>query len=90
MFHFVCILHYKVCFYMCSTHRYIGTKPYCLFFFCGKQVPVSVCSDSCPPGFRKAVRQGEPLCCFDCVPCDSGKISNQTGWWCQQKFKQQR
>uniref|UniRef100_A0A4W4HDP8 G-protein coupled receptors family 3 profile domain-containing protein n=1 Tax=Electrophorus electricus TaxID=8005 RepID=A0A4W4HDP8_ELEEL len=42
------------------------------------QVPVSVCSDSCTPGFRKAVRNGEPLCCFDCVPCDSGKISNQT------------
>ncbi|XP_060733771.1 extracellular calcium-sensing receptor-like [Tachysurus vachellii] len=42
------------------------------------EVPVSVCSDSCTPGFRKAVRQGEPLCCFDCVPCDSGKISNQT------------
>ncbi|XP_026783301.3 extracellular calcium-sensing receptor [Pangasianodon hypophthalmus] len=39
---------------------------------------ISVCSDSCPQGYRKAVRQGEPLCCFDCVPCDSGKISNQT------------
>ncbi|XP_062860389.1 extracellular calcium-sensing receptor-like [Trichomycterus rosablanca] len=42
------------------------------------KVPVSVCSHSCSPGFRKAVRNGEPLCCFDCVPCDSGKISNQT------------
>ncbi|XP_063061367.1 extracellular calcium-sensing receptor [Engraulis encrasicolus] len=42
------------------------------------QVLVSVCSDSCPPGFRKAVRAGEPICCFDCVPCDSGKISNET------------
>ncbi|KAM9481457.1 extracellular calcium-sensing receptor-like [Clarias gariepinus] len=42
------------------------------------EVPVSVCSASCPPGFRKAVRQGEPLCCFDCVSCDSGTISNQT------------
>ncbi|XP_060780158.1 extracellular calcium-sensing receptor-like [Neoarius graeffei] len=42
------------------------------------EVPVSVCSNSCPPGSRKAVRPGEPLCCFDCVPCDSGKISNQT------------
>ncbi|KAF4071900.1 hypothetical protein AMELA_G00268160 [Ameiurus melas] len=41
-------------------------------------VPVSICSSSCAPGFRKAIRQGEPLCCFDCVPCDSGKISNQT------------
>ncbi|XP_028818014.1 extracellular calcium-sensing receptor-like [Denticeps clupeoides] len=43
-----------------------------------KEVLVSVCSDSCPPGYRKAVRQGKPLCCFDCVPCDSGKISNET------------
>ncbi|KAG7462284.1 extracellular calcium-sensing receptor-like [Solea senegalensis] len=42
------------------------------------QVPVSVCSASCLPGSRKAVRRGEPICCFDCVPCDSGKISNQT------------
>uniref|UniRef100_A0A3B3VCQ5 Extracellular calcium-sensing receptor-like n=1 Tax=Poecilia latipinna TaxID=48699 RepID=A0A3B3VCQ5_9TELE len=39
---------------------------------------MSVCSPSCPPGSRKAVRRGEPVCCFDCVPCDSGKISNQT------------
>ncbi|XP_062861011.1 extracellular calcium-sensing receptor-like [Trichomycterus rosablanca] len=42
------------------------------------EVPVSICSVGCTPGFRKAVRQGEPVCCFDCVPCDSGKISNQT------------
>uniref|UniRef100_A0A8C5HKW5 G-protein coupled receptors family 3 profile domain-containing protein n=1 Tax=Gouania willdenowi TaxID=441366 RepID=A0A8C5HKW5_GOUWI len=41
-------------------------------------VPVSICSTSCFPGYRKAVRRGEPLCCFDCVPCDTGKISNQT------------
>ncbi|KAI9538763.1 hypothetical protein NQZ68_012416 [Dissostichus eleginoides] len=39
---------------------------------------MSVCSTSCLPGSRKAVRRGEPVCCFDCVPCDSGKISNQT------------
>ncbi|XP_068440259.1 extracellular calcium-sensing receptor-like [Clinocottus analis] len=43
-----------------------------------REVPVSVCSASCLPGFRKAVRRGEHVCCFDCVPCDSGKISNQT------------
>uniref|UniRef100_A0A7N9ASY6 Extracellular calcium-sensing receptor-like n=1 Tax=Mastacembelus armatus TaxID=205130 RepID=A0A7N9ASY6_9TELE len=41
-------------------------------------VPVSVCSTSCLPGSRKAVRRGEPVCCFDCLLCDSGKISNQT------------
>uniref|UniRef100_A0A3Q3B534 Extracellular calcium-sensing receptor-like n=1 Tax=Kryptolebias marmoratus TaxID=37003 RepID=A0A3Q3B534_KRYMA len=30
------------------------------------EVPVSVCSPSCTPGSRKAVRRGEPVCCFDC------------------------
>ncbi|XP_044132798.1 extracellular calcium-sensing receptor-like [Bufo gargarizans] len=42
------------------------------------QVPISVCSESCPPGFRRVVRRGEPVCCFQCVPCPSGEISNKT------------
>uniref|UniRef100_W5M4U0 Olfactory receptor C family, v1 n=1 Tax=Lepisosteus oculatus TaxID=7918 RepID=W5M4U0_LEPOC len=42
------------------------------------KVPVSVCTESCRPGTRKSVRRGEPLCCFDCIPCDDGKTSNQT------------
>ncbi|XP_066566401.1 extracellular calcium-sensing receptor-like [Amia ocellicauda] len=42
------------------------------------QVPVSVCSESCPPGTRKAVQKGRPVCCFDCVACAEGEISNQT------------
>uniref|UniRef100_A0A8C9WGQ0 G-protein coupled receptors family 3 profile domain-containing protein n=1 Tax=Scleropages formosus TaxID=113540 RepID=A0A8C9WGQ0_SCLFO len=33
------------------------------------QVPKSVCSESCPPGTRKAVQRGKPVCCYDCVPC---------------------
>ncbi|XP_069053366.1 extracellular calcium-sensing receptor-like [Lepisosteus oculatus] len=43
-----------------------------------EQAPVSVCSESCPPGTRKAVQKGRPVCCFDCVPCAEGEVSNTT------------
>uniref|UniRef100_A0AAR2JB31 G-protein coupled receptors family 3 profile domain-containing protein n=1 Tax=Pygocentrus nattereri TaxID=42514 RepID=A0AAR2JB31_PYGNA len=46
-----------------------------------KMVPVSVCSESCPPGTRKAVQKGKPICCFDCIPCAEGEISNMTDYW---------
>uniref|UniRef100_A0A3P8S265 Olfactory receptor C family, x2 n=1 Tax=Amphiprion percula TaxID=161767 RepID=A0A3P8S265_AMPPE len=38
----------------------------------------SVCSDSCPPGSRIVRRKGEPICCYDCVPCAEGEVSNMT------------
>ncbi|OCT90633.1 hypothetical protein XELAEV_18019250mg [Xenopus laevis] len=43
------------------------------------QIPSSVCSKSCPQGFRRAVSPGKPICCFQCVPCPYGEISNNTG-----------
>ncbi|KAM8972555.1 vomeronasal type-2 receptor 26-like [Pelodytes ibericus] len=42
------------------------------------QIPVSVCSQSCLPGFRKASITREPACCYQCVPCPYGEFSNQT------------
>ncbi|XP_043922282.1 vomeronasal type-2 receptor 26-like [Protopterus annectens] len=43
-----------------------------------EQVPLSVCTASCPLGQRKADQQGRPKCCFMCIPCSEGEIANQT------------
>uniref|UniRef100_A0A667YN48 Extracellular calcium-sensing receptor-like n=1 Tax=Myripristis murdjan TaxID=586833 RepID=A0A667YN48_9TELE len=43
-----------------------------------KQVPLSVCSESCPPGTRKVLQKGKPICCYDRIPCAEGEISNTT------------
>ncbi|CAH2272596.1 extracellular calcium-sensing receptor-like, partial [Pelobates cultripes] len=42
-----------------------------------RQIPPSVCSKSCQPGFRKASIRGKPICCFECIPCPPGEISNE-------------
>nr|XP_033487576.1 extracellular calcium-sensing receptor-like [Epinephelus lanceolatus] len=43
-----------------------------------KQVPVSVCSEKCRPGTRKVLQKGKPVCCYDCLTCAEGEISNIT------------
>ncbi|XP_066440369.1 vomeronasal type-2 receptor 26-like [Eleutherodactylus coqui] len=42
------------------------------------EVPPSLCNAPCKPGYRKAKREGEPSCCYDCVQCAKGEMSNAT------------
>ncbi|XP_078518764.1 extracellular calcium-sensing receptor-like [Lissotriton helveticus] len=42
------------------------------------QVPWSACSESCAPGYRKSAITGRPKCCFSCVHCPDGSITNET------------
>ncbi|XP_030050696.1 vomeronasal type-2 receptor 116-like [Microcaecilia unicolor] len=39
--------------------------------------PQSRCSSNCHPGYRRLPREGEPVCCYDCIPCAEGEVSNQ-------------
>ncbi|EHB02117.1 Vomeronasal type-2 receptor 26, partial [Heterocephalus glaber] len=33
------------------------------------QIPRSICSESCNPGFRKTPQEGKAACCFNCILC---------------------
>ncbi|XP_048191074.1 vomeronasal type-2 receptor 116-like [Perognathus longimembris pacificus] len=39
---------------------------------------LSVCSESCGPGFRKSLQEGKAACCFDCTPCTENEMANGT------------
>ncbi|XP_053304211.1 vomeronasal type-2 receptor 26-like [Spea bombifrons] len=43
------------------------------------QMPESQCSDNCLPGNRKLHNSSIYTCCYGCVPCSEGEISNITG-----------
>uniref|UniRef100_A0A4W3GYC6 G-protein coupled receptors family 3 profile domain-containing protein n=1 Tax=Callorhinchus milii TaxID=7868 RepID=A0A4W3GYC6_CALMI len=50
-----------------------------LLVYCANfSAPRGVCSDSCPPGTWKTVKKEEPVCCFSCVQCADGQITNIT------------
>ncbi|KAK5602370.1 hypothetical protein CRENBAI_013374, partial [Crenichthys baileyi] len=71
-------VHYSVC--AAYTHFYpVGLSHQDLERLLNViQAIRSVCSNSCPSGFRVARRKGEPICCYDCVPCAEAEFSNTT------------
>ncbi|XP_039222986.1 extracellular calcium-sensing receptor-like [Crotalus tigris] len=40
-------------------------------------LPLSVCNENCYPGYLKKKIDEKPFCCYDCLPCGKGKISNR-------------
>ncbi|XP_077137320.1 vomeronasal type-2 receptor 26-like [Ranitomeya variabilis] len=42
------------------------------------QIPVSKCTEDCPPGYRRILMNGSHKCCFECLQCSDGEISNET------------
>uniref|UniRef100_A0A4W4E9U7 G-protein coupled receptors family 3 profile domain-containing protein n=1 Tax=Electrophorus electricus TaxID=8005 RepID=A0A4W4E9U7_ELEEL len=59
-----------------TVGSYDTSKPEGQEFKVTGAVPVSVCSESCPPGTRKTVQKGRPVCCYDCIPCAEGEINS--------------
>ncbi|XP_073442884.1 vomeronasal type-2 receptor 26-like [Dendrobates tinctorius] len=43
-----------------------------------KTIPVSKCTEDCPPGYRRILMNGSHKCCFECLQCSDGEISNET------------
>ncbi|XP_062993094.1 vomeronasal type-2 receptor 26-like [Elgaria multicarinata webbii] len=43
-----------------------------------QEIPRSMCNDNCHFGYSKTKKEGKPFCCYDCLLCPKGKISNQT------------
>ncbi|XP_062993259.1 vomeronasal type-2 receptor 26-like [Elgaria multicarinata webbii] len=49
--------------------------------------PISLCNTQCLPGYLKEKKEGEKFCCYNCVPCPEGKISDLKGTEMDDCFK---
>ncbi|XP_056377798.1 vomeronasal type-2 receptor 26-like [Hyla sarda] len=43
-----------------------------------RSIPESICSKQCLPGYKRILKLGMHKCCFECLPCSEGEISNET------------
>ncbi|XP_073522174.1 vomeronasal type-2 receptor 26-like [Phyllobates terribilis] len=43
-----------------------------------EEIPVSTCSEQCPPGYKSILKLGIHKCCFECLKCLEGEVSNET------------
>ncbi|OCT56591.1 hypothetical protein XELAEV_18004660mg [Xenopus laevis] len=65
-------------FYFNENGEYITRHLIYNYKFANGLIPRAQCSDSCLPGFRKAPSSSAQSCCYDCVLCSEGEISNIT------------
>ncbi|XP_077169581.1 vomeronasal type-2 receptor 26-like [Paroedura picta] len=40
-------------------------------------LPLSLCNDHCFPGSSRQKKEGKEFCCYDCIPCSDGMISEE-------------
>ncbi|KAM3936923.1 vomeronasal type-2 receptor 26-like [Leptodactylus fuscus] len=41
-------------------------------------IPKGRCNERCQPGNQKVVREGNHICCYDCIPCPEGEFTNHS------------
>ncbi|XP_028619400.1 vomeronasal type-2 receptor 1-like [Grammomys surdaster] len=74
---FVKVGEYK---FTSSKHEFVLPKNSKLFWNTeSSKLPESFCTKVCAPGTQKRIRQGQPICCFDCIPCEDGYVSEKPG-----------
>ncbi|KAM3936587.1 vomeronasal type-2 receptor 26-like [Leptodactylus fuscus] len=46
-------------------------------FWKNSEIPVSTCSEQCPPGYKSTLKPGIHKCCFECLKCLKEEISSE-------------